>query len=195
MVAVDLDEGVVGHAGRAVRLNLWDFDDTLAQSADVIYALAREYPEVPVSAWWRDVKLSTVAALQTEPYREMWRTMARTPGRNVLFSGRVPEAVEAWIENNRTDLAVAAGLRTLLGSIPVARLRQRDEMIVAAKIRLLQRLVADGETEIHVYDDHPDLPVLLETARLPGVTLHRASHGRLINGVRGCACPVHRIDV
>jgi hypothetical protein len=173
-----------------MRLNLWDFDDTLAASDDVIERLSKAHPEIAYRDWWQDPKLSTLAALETRPFPTMWATLLRTPGRHVLFSGRVPEAVEAWVEAYRDDPEIGAAVARLEGAIPVPHFRRAGERIPEVKVRLVRAMLDDGERDIHVYDDHADLPALL-AAGAPEATMHRAAHGHLLNG-RGCRCVAHR---
>jgi hypothetical protein len=175
------------------RLNLWDFDDTLAASDEAVERLSAEHPEVAYADWWRDPRVSTVAALETRPFPSMWRTLARTPGRHVLFSGRVPEAVEAWLDKYRDDPDIGSGIEVLEGAIPVPHFRKAGERIPEVKLRLIRDLVRDGEDDIHLYDDHADLPAMVAAAGIPHLTLHPAAHGYLLNGKRRtCGCDAHR---
>jgi len=174
------------------RLNLWDFDDTLVASAVVVDRLAKAHPEIPYSDWWREVGPATLALRETKPLRTMWRTLAKTPGTNVLFSGRVLAAVETWLAANASDPDVAPGVRSLTGLIPVAEFRRPGERIPDVKLRLIRALARDSD--VHLYDDHADLPALAATARIPGLTLHPVAHGRLINGRGSCGCGGHDAD-
>jgi hypothetical protein len=176
------------------RLNLWDFDDTLAASDEVIERMSKAHPEIAYRDWWQDPRLSTVAILETKPFVSMWRTLAATPGRHVLFSGRVPDAVEAWVGAYRDDPAIGHAVERLEGAIPVPRFRRAGERIPEVKLRLIRDLVRDGEHDVHLYDDHADLPAMVADARIPGLTLHRAAHGHLLNGRRTCACGGHSAD-
>lgn len=178
------------------RLNLWDFDDTLAASDEVIERLSKAHPEIAYRDWWQDPELSTVAALETKPFPSMWRTLLQVPGRHVLFSGRVPEALDAWLDLYSHDPTVGPGIARFEGSIPVPKFRRPGERIPEIKLRLIRDLVRDGESDVHLYDDHADLPAMVAEARIPGLTLHRAAHGTLINGRGGaCRCGGHDADV
>jgi hypothetical protein len=178
-----------------MRLNLWDFDDTLAASVVAVDRMAAEYPEIPYKSWWQDPKLSTAAVLETRPFPSIWRTLRKTPGRHVLFSGRVPDALSAWLDLYSHDPIVGPGIAMIDASIPVPLYRHTGERILDVKLRLIRTLVADGERDIHLYDDHADLPAMVEAARIPGLTLHRVAHGRLLNGRAGCRCGGHAHDV
>jgi hypothetical protein len=123
----------------------------------------------------------------------MWELMARTPGRHVLFSGRAPEAVDEWLDAHANDPDVAPGLAVLEGTIPVPRFRRAGERIPDVKLRLIRDL-ADDEDDIHLYDDHADLPAMVKTAQIPNLTLHRVAHGHLLNGRRTCGCGAHTND-
>jgi len=173
------------------RLNLWDFDDTLAASNEVVEVLAARFPNVPYSDWWRDTKRATQALRETKPFVSMWRTLARTPGRHVLFSGRAPAAVEAWLVMHADDPRIGPAIAKLEEAVPVPQFRRAGERIPDVKLRLIRALVADGERDVHLYDDHADLPAMVEEARIPGLTLHRVAHGQLVNGY-GCRCAAHR---
>jgi len=174
------------------RLNLWDFDDTLVASNQVVERLARQHPEVDASAWWRDARYARVALAETKPFPTMWRLMARTPGKHVLFSGRVPAAVDEWLEAHADDPDVTPGLAVLDGSIPVPQFRQAGERIPDVKLRLIRDLVR--EHDVHLYDDHVDLPAMVAKAKIDGLTLHPVAHGHLLNGRRTCGCGGHASD-
>lgn len=190
-----MEQGRVGDEdGTVSRLNLWDFDDTLVSSDAVIDRLSRKHPEVAYRDWWQDPHFSTLAVLETKPIRAMWQTLLATPGTHVLFSGRVPEAVEAWIECYRRDKGIGPGIARLEGSIPVPKFRRAGERIPEVKLRLIRDLVRDGAHDIHLYDDHADLPAMVAEARIPGLTLHPVAHGKLVNGRSACGCGGHDAD-
>lgn len=174
------------------RLNLWDFDDTLAASAVAVARAAKAHPEIPPEAWWREVKPAMLALRDTKPLRGMWRTLAATPGTHVLFSGRVLPAVKAWLDAHADDPDVGPGWQRLTGMIPVAEFRRPGERIPEVKLRLIRAMTR--ASDVHLYDDHTDLPALVEAARIPGLTLHPVAHGRLINGRSGCGCGAHDAD-
>lgn len=174
-----------------MRLNLWDFDDTLAASDEVIERMSKAHPEIPYRDWWRDPTLSTLAALETPPLLSMWKTLAKTPGKHVIFSGRAPEAIEAWLDAYRDAPGVAPGAKKLSGLIPVPHFRRPGERIPSVKLRLIREMIRDGERDIHLYDDHRELPYMVAAVPLPGFRLHRVAHGRLLNGQAGCGCGAH----
>ena len=61
------------------RLNLWDFDDTLAFSAEAVEVLKASRPDVEGWRWWHVPELSISAVMVTDAIEGMWAELVATP--------------------------------------------------------------------------------------------------------------------
>ncbi len=137
------------------RLTLWDFDDTLANSADAVTELAEQNPAVPAWMWWHNPALSTLAAERTTPIVERWLELAATPGDHAILTGRNGEAVEAWLRAHADHPVIGAAVRKIRGVISTSH--NGDHKVVsistAAKKAIIIARLAPRYADITLVDD------------------------------------------
>jgi hypothetical protein len=139
-------------AWMARRLNLWDFDDTLAWSGEAVRRFMSEYPDVEKWKWWHDEEYSTMAALETLPVHEMWDLLLRTPGDHWILTGRNRRAVIEWLKiwKNHPDIGYAVAQIDEVISTSGQAAKHID--VALKKQREIERVLHVYD-EIHVYDD------------------------------------------
>lgn len=160
------------------RLNVWDFDDTLAESWPVVKALEAKFPEVEYRKWWHDPEVSSAAALATPPLPEAWRLLRSVPGTNMILTGRVGAAVKAWLRLWERDPEYRGAIQ---GIVAVESTSGGPEKTAPAKAKFLAQLC--GEFELHVYDDlQRNLDAIREVC--PGAHVYLMRGGYVVNPAR-----------
>lgn len=136
------------------RLNIWDFDDTLAWSVRAVEEFKRRYPEVESFRWWHDADWSTQAVLETMPVLEMWARLNKTPGTHWVLSGRNKSAIQEWMNlwRQHPDLGPVIRKISRIHSTSGGPFRHKDT--AARKKKWVQDTVVGNWAEVHVYDDN-----------------------------------------
>jgi len=160
------------------RLNLWDFDDTLAWSNEAVSRFMAKYPDVQKWKWWHDEKYSTEAALETLPIEPMWKVLGSTPGDHWILTGRVEKAVREWIKiwSSHPDLGrYVSQVENVISTSGNAARHIDVALKKQAEVEKLLRIY----DEIHVYDDRS---MNLETVSAvgPQVYPHLVDNGRIL---------------
>lgn len=160
------------------RLNLWDFDDTLAWSKEVVDRLALQHPDVQIEKWWHDDHYSTLAALETLPVEPVWKTLGSTPGDHWILTGRNRKAVMEWVEVWKDNPDIGKYVSQINKVISTSNATTDKDDIGIKKRGVLERLVLTYD-EIHVYDDRrKNLEAMASVS--DQVTLHLVSRGRIV---------------
>lgn len=157
------------------RLNIWDFDDTLAWSARTVEEFKRRYPQVENWRWWHDPKYSTEAALETLPVLEMWSEVASTDGDHWILTGRTLPAVKEWFSlwKDHPTLGHIVNKITRVVSTSGGPFQHRDTH--QKKKQWIEDNVK-GYEEIHVYDDSRQNIETIE--EIGGIVVHLIRNGR-----------------
>tara|TARA_Y100000310_G_C20593980_1_gene769560 strand:- start:665 stop:1213 length:549 start_codon:yes stop_codon:yes gene_type:complete len=161
------------------RLNIVDFDDTLAWSSKAVAIMRRKHPDVQERDWWRDPNASTAAAEITKPIIGMWRMVANSPGDAIILTGRHHAPVLRWLSLHAAHPDVAPGIARITDVISTAGKGWPVEGTSARKA-LYTMNHCDQYDEVHIYDDHPDNLAAIQ-GMCPKVRLHQVIDGRLAN--------------
>lgn len=162
------------------RLNIWDFDDTLAWSSDAVRKLAAEHPDIPPRDWWHDPETSSAAAEITKPIFATWARMARTPGDHIILTGRVLAPVLLWLSQNGQRPGIVEAIPKISDVISTSGDGNWPVQGTARRKALHVKDVCEQYDEIHVYDDHP---TNLQTIQgvCPRARLHQIVDGHFVN--------------
>lgn len=133
-------------------LHIWDFDDTLAESAAAVDKFKRENPDVESWKWWHDPQLSTEVALETLPIEDMWEKLDRTPGEHWILSGRVRAAIMAWLEIWKEHPKLGKIIKKIDRVLSTSGAATKHIDTAIKKSRIIQRALKTYD-EIHFYDD------------------------------------------
>lgn len=160
------------------RLNIWDFDNTLAWSERVADAYSLEHPNVEGWRLWHDPDLSSELVLEAMPVLDMWQRVASTPGTHWVLSGRTLDALELWMTlwqghpqlGPLVDSIVRVASTSLNAPTPDTHLR---------KVQWISQ-EAVGFDEVHFYDDTYRNIQAVEDA-LPWVNTHWVRNGRVVS--------------
>ena len=155
------------------RLNLWDFDDTLAFSGSAVEVLKSTRPDVEGWRWWHEPELSISAVMVTDAIEGMWKELVATPGEHWICTGRCGEAVLAWLDLNRGKVE---GLELVTRVISTSDKKTAHLDTAVKKAVFIQQEVQSGR-EVHLYDDRM---MNLEHAQAVGAVVHLVQDGRLV---------------
>ena len=157
---------------RKRRLNLWDFDETLAASVSPSKRLAEKHPHVPAHAWFHDPVWATMGARVSPVIEPVWAELACTPGEHWVLTAREAESVRWWLENRAPLDAIDVVLTTSRGmDAPLLPRMEREAETAEAKLAVMGALLDDWD-EIHLYDDSSTNIAAVEDADIPGLRGH-----------------------
>ena len=163
----------------ARRLNVWDFDDTLAWSSEAVQRFKRKNPDVESWKWWHDPDISTEAALETLPITDMWERMDKTPGEHWVLTGRVARAVKEWMKIWRDHPEIGDTVRKIDKVISTSGPAAKHLTVAIKKRRELKKAL-EVYDEIHFYDDHRlNLDAVADLS--PNIFPHYVQNGRVVN--------------
>lgn len=162
----------------ARRLNLWDFDDTLAWSNEAVDRLREKYPDVKKWKWWHDEEYSIQAALETLPIEGVWELMGKMPGDHWILTGRNKRSVMEWLSiwKNHPTLGQYVKLVDEVISTSGNAARHID---VAVKKQAEVSKILTVYDEVHVYDDRR-MNLEMVSAVSDQVHPHLVENGRLV---------------
>ena len=159
------------------RLNVWDFDDTLAESWGVVKELEKRFPEVEPRSWWHDPEISSAAAALTFPSEAAWALLRAAPGQHMILTGRVKAAVTTWLRKWSTH----PDYRDAIQGFAAVESTSGRGKTAPAKAAFLAPLC--GEFELHVYDDlQRNLDAIKEVC--PNAHVYLVRGGHIVNPAR-----------
>jgi len=163
----------------ARRLNLWDFDDTLAWSNEAVEKFKAQFPDVEQWKWWHDDDYSTQAALVTLPIEGMWEMLGKVPGDHWILTGRNKKAVVEWIKiwRNHPDLGKYVRMVDEVLSTSGEATKHID---IALKKQAELAKVLQIYDVVHVYDDRR-MNLEMVSAVSNQVYPHLVENGRIVN--------------
>jgi len=162
------------------RLNIIDFDDTLAWSGQAVETMRKRSPDTPERDWWHDPNASTAAAEITKPIVSMWEHVATLPGESVILTGRVLAPVLRWLGMYSTDPEIAEGISRIMDVMSTSGKGWPAGSTTSARKALWVNEKCGKYDEIHVYDDHPSNLQTIQGV-CPDARLHQIVGGFLIN--------------
>ena len=134
------------------RLNIWDFDDTLAWSHQVVERFKRQHPEVESWKWWHDDEKSLEAVLEALPIESMWEKLEQTPGEQWILTGRNLKSVKEWLRLWGDHPEIGKGVRKVENVLSTSKVTKDPIGVALRKRDQINRLLQVYD-EIHVYED------------------------------------------
>jgi hypothetical protein len=134
----------------APRLNLWDFDDTLAHSERAVSELRNA--TTPEWMWWHDAALSRVATSRTAPITSMWLKLLATPGKHAILTGRNGASVEAWLADHTDHPVIGEAVKAITVVISTSGANVKHIDVAVKKATIIAGFISEGHT-VHLFDD------------------------------------------
>tara|TARA_R100001244_G_scaffold25113_4_gene25599 strand:+ start:60602 stop:61060 length:459 start_codon:yes stop_codon:yes gene_type:complete len=126
------------------RLYVYDFDDTLVNTHDVLIENDWMDEAKAGALCFADSDIGYKVADLCKPYQKMWKQVAATSkmGDNMILSGRSAKQIAYWLAENKKgnlfDILVGLGTR---------------EDVPQKKLEVLQKCASEEYDEIYFYDD------------------------------------------
>jgi len=155
-----------------MRLNLWDFDDTLVASTEATEKFLIKYPYIDRDQIWNNPNFNVKTILETLPILKTWMQLDNTPGVHWILTGRLLKPVLMWLNLWKDHPELGRIVRKIEY---VASVSGSDDVSLGKKLWI------DAHTkqfdEIHLFDDYKkNLDILEDT----GVITHHMTNGHFL---------------